>query len=498
MKINSNNYEAFFLDHLENNLTSEMEKELAAFLLLHPKLANELDAMRYVSKDWPSAKSEIFPDKQSLKKQELPISTEEMEELLAKDAEGLLSEEEAKLLLMLEAAFPFIASAKNKYAHTFLKAENIEFPDKARLRFDEQVDLSDDAMILVAFHEGDLNDDQIAALELRLKSDETLRLESIRYQQIKLKPELVSFEGKESIRSTEEANLTVAQSLLFAEQDGTISASEQNQLDALLASDEALRGERAMLSKMKLVAPLISYPDKSALKKREAVVISLRRIYVGVASAAAVVAVVFWMNFYGGGSKAEWALTPPQRVIEFTTPSNSTIPHEVVSVGSSSHEYVKKIHAPEIAANPESSETKVIRAFVIPTRMNTKDVGELLAHQQPHISIVVPKMTLIHQSTRDVPTETSSEISAWAYLTRMAAEKIESTYANSLVERQVERISTKTKEEVQFERVIGSKSDMLHLKLGKLDWKSDIKKRKSGHSELRSRIENLYDRILPD
>ena len=499
MRINRNNYEAFFLDHLENNLSSEMEKELAAFLLLHPGLASELDAMRYISEDWPSVKSENFPDKQSLKKQELPISADEMEELLAKNAEGLLSESEDKLLLTLEAAYPFIASAKNKYAHVFLKAGNIEFPDKARLRFEERLDLSDDEMLPVAFHEGDLNDEQVAALELKLKSDESLRSESKRYQQIKLKPERVSFEGKDSLRRAAEANLTVAQSLIFAEQDGTISVNEQSQLDALLASDDGLLRERAMLSKMKLAAPSISYPDKSALKRKETLVISLRRIYVGMASAAAVVAVLFWMNFYGSGSKAEWALTPPQRVIKITASGNLIVPNELVSVASSPHDSVKKVkQEPEIAAIPESSEANVMRAFVIPTRMNTKDVGELLAQQQPNISIVFPKMTLVHQPSHDMPSEASNEMSAWSYLTRMATEKIEGTYANSLVERQVEKISTRTKEEVQFERVIGSKSDMLHLKLGKLDWKSDVKKRKSGQSELRNRIENLFDRILPN
>lgn len=66
MEINLHNYEAFFLDYKERNLSHEQEKELFLFLEQHPHLYEELHAFENVTLE--DLSKEIFADKNSIKK----------------------------------------------------------------------------------------------------------------------------------------------------------------------------------------------------------------------------------------------------------------------------------------------------------------------------------------------------------------------------------------------------------------------------------------------
>ena len=66
MNINQNNYEAYFLDHLEGTLSYEQEKELQEFLKKNPELKLELDEFSEVTVA-PDL-DVVFKDKASLKK----------------------------------------------------------------------------------------------------------------------------------------------------------------------------------------------------------------------------------------------------------------------------------------------------------------------------------------------------------------------------------------------------------------------------------------------
>ncbi|MGZ3864193.1 MAG: hypothetical protein ACXVPN_13970 [Bacteroidia bacterium] len=69
MEINLHNYEAFFLDHKEGNLSAELQNELFLFLEKHPHLYEELAAFENVTLD-DLGVAEIFPAKESIRRTE--------------------------------------------------------------------------------------------------------------------------------------------------------------------------------------------------------------------------------------------------------------------------------------------------------------------------------------------------------------------------------------------------------------------------------------------
>ena len=70
MNINRNNYEVFFMDHLDGKLSPPLEQELRAFLVLNPDLAIEFEDVQSSVQTLPTHSPDIFPDKASLHKSE--------------------------------------------------------------------------------------------------------------------------------------------------------------------------------------------------------------------------------------------------------------------------------------------------------------------------------------------------------------------------------------------------------------------------------------------
>lgn len=111
MKITRDNYEQFFLDHVEGKLSSEMEKELTYFLEANPDLRPELEEYD----PSPLQTSEIHHDqlKEKLKKHLAftdHIKEDNIDEWMIRDIEGLLDEPEQNELaefLLLNPAFSF-------------------------------------------------------------------------------------------------------------------------------------------------------------------------------------------------------------------------------------------------------------------------------------------------------------------------------------------------------------------------------------------------------
>ena len=97
MKINQNNYEQYFLDHAEGNLSQEMERELMLFLEANPDLKPILDAYD----PSPIQKAEIHNDflKKKLKKKPQAthhINEGNIDEWMIGHVEGLLKDDEEK------------------------------------------------------------------------------------------------------------------------------------------------------------------------------------------------------------------------------------------------------------------------------------------------------------------------------------------------------------------------------------------------------------------
>ena len=137
MTINRNNYEAFFLDYRENNLTPEQVAELLVFLEQNPDLKDEFESFETIQ--MMPDKNIRFELKESLKKNNL-IATDNIDAgnydtYMVADLEGDLSEEESLELKAFISLNPKTKLEYNIFRSTFLKPEKaIQFRDKERLK----------------------------------------------------------------------------------------------------------------------------------------------------------------------------------------------------------------------------------------------------------------------------------------------------------------------------------------------------------------------------
>jgi hypothetical protein len=111
MRINQNNYEQYFLDHAEGNLSPEMEKELSDFLEANPDLKVVLDDFDPSPLQTVSMQNDNL--KARLKKHLLftdHITEDNIDEWMIRDIEGLLDDSEENELqefLSLNPAYSF-------------------------------------------------------------------------------------------------------------------------------------------------------------------------------------------------------------------------------------------------------------------------------------------------------------------------------------------------------------------------------------------------------
>lgn len=132
-KINTSNYEAYFIDHLEGNLSESDTILLMQFLNQYPELKNELEEFEVVKvNDAPTTLEESFKS-QLLKEEETALSR--LDYLLIAELEGQLSPEETRELNRLEKADSNLQNEKRLFAKTVLKSsESLVFFGKEQLK----------------------------------------------------------------------------------------------------------------------------------------------------------------------------------------------------------------------------------------------------------------------------------------------------------------------------------------------------------------------------
>jgi len=137
MQINRNNYEAYFLDYRENNLSPEQVAELMIFLEQNPDLKASFEA--YENIELATDKSIKFAEKESLKKSYListdHINHENYEETMLAKLEGDISENENIELIAFMELNPKLKLEYNLLRSAFLKPdESIIYSDKESLK----------------------------------------------------------------------------------------------------------------------------------------------------------------------------------------------------------------------------------------------------------------------------------------------------------------------------------------------------------------------------
>jgi hypothetical protein len=136
MKINRENYEAYFLDYLENNLSPELVAELMVFLEDNPDLKSELESFENIQLE--PENSIRFDGKKTLMKKDLKrtenISGENYEEMMVARLEGDLTRDQNEEMNAFLAKNPALKLEYNLLKQTFLTAPEIQFEDKESLK----------------------------------------------------------------------------------------------------------------------------------------------------------------------------------------------------------------------------------------------------------------------------------------------------------------------------------------------------------------------------
>jgi hypothetical protein len=193
MNINKNNYEAFFLDYHEGNLSPQQVADLLLFIEQHPELKEEFESFENVTLDDLSAVS--FGDKTGLKKE---ITITNAEEYLIRSIEGTLSPADMVLLENFIKQHPQYITELELFQKTKLTADSsVTFENKESLK--RITATTDD--LLIASVEGLLSKGEIVLLNGQLTVDAEMQHDLHLYKQTKLTADLnVIYENKEELK----------------------------------------------------------------------------------------------------------------------------------------------------------------------------------------------------------------------------------------------------------------------------------------------------------
>ncbi|MEO5570126.1 MAG: hypothetical protein ABIT08_17445 [Bacteroidia bacterium] len=130
MKINRNNYEIFFLDYHEGNLSEDMKKELFSFLDKNADLKNEFENFEMV--ELPPS-TIFYADKKSLKRE---FNTKEnYQQYLIAKLEGDITKDEQNELNKYLFQHPEFQKEEKLFALTKLVPDvSVVFPEKSKLK----------------------------------------------------------------------------------------------------------------------------------------------------------------------------------------------------------------------------------------------------------------------------------------------------------------------------------------------------------------------------
>ncbi len=196
MNINKNNYEAFFLDYHEGNLSPQQVADLLLFVEQHPELKEEFESFENVTLDDLSNVS--FEGKSSLKKE---ITLENKEDYFIRSVENTLTPAEKSLLENFVKQHPQFLSELELFQKTKVFADaSVIFENKESLK--RTVVTTDD--LLIASAEGLLTKQESAFLNQQLSVDAEMQNNYSLYKQTKLVADTtIVYENKEELKRKE-------------------------------------------------------------------------------------------------------------------------------------------------------------------------------------------------------------------------------------------------------------------------------------------------------
>jgi hypothetical protein len=201
MNINKNNYEAYFLDYHEGNLTPGQVADVLFFVEHHPELKEEFENFENFSlEDFSSIE---FENKSSLKKE---ITLDNKEEYFIRAVENELNTSEIALLNSFLKQYPQFLVDFELFQKTKMSLDtSIVFENKSGLKRSDATksvaDLSEVDELLICAVEGLLSPGEINLLNERLAEDKKVAKKFVLFQQTKLVADRsIVFEDKESLK----------------------------------------------------------------------------------------------------------------------------------------------------------------------------------------------------------------------------------------------------------------------------------------------------------
>ena len=196
MNINKNNYEAFFLDYHEGNLSPQQVADLLLFVEQHPELKEEFECFENVTLDDLSSVS--FEGKASLKKE---ITLDNREEYFIRNVEGTLTSAEKNILDSFIKQHPQFLPELELFKKTIVSADaSIVFENKESLK--RTAVTTDD--LLIASIEGLLTKQESVFLNQQLAVDAEMQNNYSLYKQTKLAADAsIVYENKEELKRKE-------------------------------------------------------------------------------------------------------------------------------------------------------------------------------------------------------------------------------------------------------------------------------------------------------
>jgi hypothetical protein len=208
MKINWDNYEAYFLDYHEGHLSPEMVEEVKVFVTQNPDLKPILDDFEAIS--LVTDQDIVFEKKSSLKKNQIFATSQvhelNYEEYLVSEVEGLLTEEELSAIEEFISINPQFEKDRRLFSLTHLTTDDdIVFEAKESLKKKAvpvgAIDAETYETFMAREIEGDLNPDEKLQLAEFMQYNPHLEKDRKLYAHTILSAETdIVFENKNSLK----------------------------------------------------------------------------------------------------------------------------------------------------------------------------------------------------------------------------------------------------------------------------------------------------------
>lgn len=210
MKINRDNYEAYFLDYHEGTLTPEEMAEVLVFVGQNPDLKEQFEEFENIQ--LPADESISYAGKDLLKMNSGtytgPITLRNIDEYLVAEAEGLLSAEMLAQLDEFVLQYPQFEKDRRIYQHTLLVADNqIVFSKKDSLKHSVvptgRINESNYEDYLVRELEGTLTPEEAVDLNGFVKENPQVEVDRKLFGMTRLQPDTsIVYPAKSSLKHT--------------------------------------------------------------------------------------------------------------------------------------------------------------------------------------------------------------------------------------------------------------------------------------------------------